>query len=790
MAKDESLDDDLGTIDEDGDEDIVIIEESAAAGEISEEIVDDEKPKLDLKKVAIAVIALLFLILLGILIYLLSSNDEEAPKEDLVVAKTKLKKYKEIIDPSKIEKLISKANYLYTSGNKEEALKIYEKIAIFSESISDYNLGVAQIKEKQYQKARDSFKKSIANNENICVSALNSAVCSLYLKDKESFDYYLGLATAYLPKESGARLYSYYYALINYYKSNYIETLSALKHPTSQDYLKEKSVVQAEVQTILGDYYGAVDTIDNFKESKKDFMLGLEYANIGDLTLAKKYLSQAKSSNPNGIKENLALGFILLKSGQYKKGATALKKLTEKYKEKVYEPYPIKVFLKETLFIPDDAQKHYRNNTQSSNYIKYQKLFYFAPYKVFNANKTISYIRKGSANIYIDDIASAKEYLKKSASSSKINFSIASAIEKALNFQLRDANKELVKMLEIYPKHSILQYNIGLTYAQMGDFVNAYKHFLLSFHQDAKNYLSGIFAIMSAQIIEVDHIRLTNLVRENLMHEDESDSMVLYRTLLSVTNDNYVNGMMWLDRDLKKRSLHLMLNVLIASDLELETIAKQSAKNLCYQHPNDILPRIIYIDTHFNKENTKTYAKSVLDYLNKQKFTFDDLYFGPFITRYVYTQMALLTGRLYPLREQLKYKLETTTQNADDIIAALALASIYSKDFENSYTLYNQLIDEYKIQDSLTLFLAAVASTGADHHANAIALLKLANIKFKNNKESRYALGVLYMEAKNNLGASIELKHIGDSGFISAYFNFKVDTDLLLFNKEKKSSDY
>ena len=50
----------------------------------------------------------------------------------------------------KLDKLIQKANLLYKKGDKKEALKLYQQIASYNESISNYNIGVAKMKEKKY----------------------------------------------------------------------------------------------------------------------------------------------------------------------------------------------------------------------------------------------------------------------------------------------------------------------------------------------------------------------------------------------------------------------------------------------------------------------------------------------------------------------------------------------------------------------------------------------------------------------------------------------------------------
>ena len=126
----------------------------------------------------------------------------------------------------------------------------------------------------------------------------------------------------------------------------------------------------------------------------------------------------------------------------------------------------------------------------------------------------------------------------------------------------------------------------------------------------------------------------------------------------------------------------------------------------------------------------------------------------------------------------------TTNKDTRDIESALALVSLYDKKFEESYTLYNHLIDELKVQDAYTLYLGAVASTAAQHHENAIALLELAKMKDSTLYESRYALALLYMEINNNNGAVIQLSRIQKDGFHSQYFDFMIDSEKLLFNKQ------
>jgi Flp pilus assembly protein TadD len=775
-------------------EEIIIIEDSEAAqmendsAQNSLNIDDKDSNKKKTIIFGLLTVLLILIIIVSLLLVLNSSDDEEFVTMDRIQEKLE-ETPKEVIETSKLENMIAKANYLYSSGSKDEALYLYEKIAHYSEAISNYNLGVAQLKNEQYRLALNTFQKAIKNDEKRCVSAINAAVCSLHLNDKESFKYYIDLAHAYLSHEIDSPLYSYYYALISYYNNNYLEALSALKNPTSDEYPQVHKNLSAKINAMFGNDYDAIEVMEKNLGDLDDFSIALLYARVGDFTLAINHLNEAIIKNIEPVKAQLALGLINLKAGRILDANREIKNVTDMFPEEVYKHYPIKVQLKESLFDAKKAQKEYRKNIASSKNLNYQKIFYFSPYKIFNANQTISYIRKGNANIYIDNIESAKEYLKKSASSSNVNIGITKAIKKALSFKIRDANEDLQKLVKIQPKHSILHYNLALTYAQMGNIIKAHEHFIRSYHLDAKNYLSGVYTILTSQLINKENLKLKSILKDSIAHEEESEEIDLYKTLLYISENNFISAVDWLDNDYKQRPLYLALDIIISLKLGMLDVAKKSATKLTILLPHDILPHMMNIDVTCYDLKTTEYASKVLNYLKNQKFNFNDLYFGPYITRYLYIQQNLITGKLYFLREQLKSVLETTTEDTHEIQSALALASLYDKQYEESYTHYNYLIDELEIRDAYTLYLGAVASTAAGHHENAIALLELSKMKDGSFYESRYALALLYLEIKNNEGATIQLSRIEDNSFRSKYFDFEIDQDEIYTQKSTKRSN-
>ena len=91
----------------------------------------------------------------------------------------------------------------------------------------------------------------------------------------------------------------------------------------------------------------------------------------------------------------------------------------------------------------------------------YQILFYYTPYKAFDPKQTIEYIRKGGLSLFVDENSVADEYLKTSGAVSKANAMLSQAIFKALNNNLREANSDFLEIVELYPNHSIVQFNLA-----------------------------------------------------------------------------------------------------------------------------------------------------------------------------------------------------------------------------------------------------------------------------------------------------------------------------------------
>ena len=779
-------------------EEIVIIEDSDAA---EEESVEEEAkknssselstPQEERKKllifggIAILLVLLLMVLTIAIILKIKKKEDRTQPLSIAAIEQQLQKNPKKKIEPSKLENLIAKANYLYTNGQKDQALKLYEYIAQYSEAISQYNLGVARLKNKQYKDALQSFNNAINNGEKRCVSAINAAVCSLYLNDKKSFRYYIDLAEAYLPYEINAPLYPYYYTLIQFYRQNYYEALAAVSKVNTPEYKHQKALLEAKLNALFGSDYNALDALEELKDEEVALAKAQLYGRVGDLLLAKSNFETALSKGVELKTATLGLIYTKLKLGHIKEASIDLKDAIDTYDDSLLSDDPIRVFLKRALFDPLAAQAQFRKDIVDDPYTLFSEIFYFSPYKIFNANQTINYIRKGNATAYIDSIESAETFLKKSASTSQVNKGIAQAIKLALHFHIRKANSLLNKLVKIQPKHAILHYNLALTYAQLGDMHNAYRHFLWSYHLDAKNYLPGIYAYMTSKLIHNEDLKLLATLKERIANEDDNEQTDFYKHLLYVAQGNYFTAVDWLDHTYKTRPVYLVLTHIIAMHMKKQEDAIQSAKELVNLLPKEILPHILYMTAKFKDYSKPKYAEQSASYLANQHFNFLDLYYGAAITKELYAKEMLLTGRIAKLVAMLQHRLDVTTdKETTDTQLALALALLYNNNAEEAYVLYNHLIDEEKVQDAKTLFIASVASIAANHHENAIALLELSKLKDKRFQESRYALGLLYLEVDNPRGAQIEFANLHSNNFHSKYFDFDIDLEKLTFRQQ------
>ncbi|ELB3529523.1 tetratricopeptide repeat protein [Campylobacter coli] len=677
-------------------------------------------------------------------------------------------------DMTRVDGMIQKANALYLKGEVEQALKVYEQIAVYNESLSNYNLGVSQMNEGKFDEAFDSFKKAIANGENQSVAAINAAVCALKLNDKEKFKYYIDLAQVYLPKEGKSKLYDYYLALINYYKGYYPEALQMLQRVNSEPYTDVAKYLSAKIYAKMDFDAKSVQQLNTQGSFEPSLSLGLLYARIGEYDKAKIALNTAMKIERDFNQSLSALTLVDIKTGDFQ---DMLLRLQDTYrndedKYKILDRYKIKVRLNKELFNIAIAQRNFSNDILKKQKDQFDLLFYFAPYQVFDSKQASLYIKKANITNFVDDSSDGQSYLARSQALSSTNVKISNIINDALNQKLRLANKEFQALLEDYPEHSILQYNLALTYAQMQNYELAYKHFSSSYHLNPKNYLAGAFAMFCGKLSDNDTTKLYHEILDNIA-ADSNFKANMQKNMLFLANGDYISMLPYLHENGQKTPLNLIFETIIAKNNNLNNQVDVRIAKLRSELPQDIVANILYFNSLNSNLNIKEYAQNAQIHFKNLQVDYRSVFGGSNIARELYVNLMHIAGLLNLERQKFKTLINTSKVKDEGMIQTLAYLDIFAQQYEESYALYNTLIDEYGAKDSRTLFLASVAAVGANNPNSAIALLQLSKLTDKNNKESKVALGLLYQEVGNYEAAMTQYRTLPND-FKSEFFTFDI----------------
>ena len=666
---------------------------------------------------------------------------------------------------SEAQSLLSKADKLFSQGKKEEALAIYEQLSQYNKALSNYNIGVAKLKEKKYQEAIEFFEKAMQSTKLICASALNCAVCYLKLENRPRFEYYIKLSDKYMQYMINTPLYSYYYTLINYYKNQPAESLISIKNPTADFYNNQQNIIASKALAAIENGALSIYYLTKNGNLQDALTTGLLHARAGEYALSAEILQNAVNQGFEPLKSNIALALVKIKLGLFKDSADILKSTYDAYKDRAEDTYPIAVNLKKSLFDPVFAQKEFKKRLFLDDKYRYSLIFYYAPYLAIDSTKTVNLITKGAKKIEIDSLQPAVGYLTDSKAFSNVNLAITKALKSVIDNKIYEANKIFKEAIELYPAHATIHYNLALSYAQIFDFQNAYKHFSKSYSLDSHNYKALAFKTFCARLTN------KNIPKKELekFKTDTKEKKAL--ALLDIALGSLGLDIGYLEA--KDSAFLHILNLSFAYSRDDFNMYQQSARAIKSLLDKDLVSNILYLDATHEKSKIKPYARAIHNTLTQKDLDLSPLYVGGFLPKELYIRMLHIAGITSVAKKQLATYAKTKKPTIS-LLHSQAFTYIYTQNFDKAYKIYNDLIDNYEQKDSHTLFLAAIAALGSNHHANAVALLELAKLTDDSNFESRYALGLLYQEAKNLEGASIQYKKIGNSNFQSNYFTFNL----------------
>ncbi|GHV06945.1 membrane protein [Campylobacterota bacterium] len=677
---------------------------------------------------------------------------------------------------SNLERMIAKAAMLYAEGNTVQALDIYEQVSIFSEVLSQYNLGVARMQKGEYEAALEAFDAQLATDPHKTAGAINAAVCALKLGHEELMRRYIKIARDHIHLEMTAPLYPFYYTLINYYDNKPFGTLAAAEVMTIDYQNESRNLISSKMHLIFEDTKGAIAALEKVEDPKNLLALGLMYAKIGDYDRATNYLLNAISSNIDPAKARAALVLVYLKSGFFKEAANVINLMERDNQDPLI--YPIRIKLKDRLFDIALTQEYFTENSLINEEVFLQVFFTHVPYVMIDPDRSIAEITKAQSIMSQIELDEAITLLQSGGAMANTGAKMSLAIKLAHNNRLLQANEALAAAQRLFKNSDTLEYNLALSFAQLSEFDQAFTHFRRAYMLNRGNAQAGIYALMLAPSANVKDQRLL----EELMQrygEGRTEKDRFYTALLSFYDRNYQSTAQWLERKEGENdeTLHTILDLFAAERLGQNDELMIASKKLVDRYPKDLLFEMIELYAT-NKRNTiKSFAFNAQEFMLRRDIDLTSLNYGAPIVRDLYIRLAAVTGNLEMTRQRLIEQLAIEQGEVRTMMQSLMKINILRQNFEEAYTIGNALIDEYGMRDNETLISVAIASIGAGHKENAIALLQIAKNNNTQNREARYALGLLYQEIGNARGAALEYSMIGAERYESRYFDFEIRPD-------------
>ena len=686
-----------------------------------------------------------------------------------------------IVDNKNLETLIQKADILYKTGNKQEALNLFNQIASYSKAIANYNLGVINTKSKDYQKSIEYYDKAIAAGEDIALSAINAAVSAFHLGDMQKYEYYINIANTYANQISNLPPYAYSYALNQYYQGQFFEALSPLSHDSDKGFDKDTKRLAAKLYTLFNDNVQAYNNLKAVAEKQDELALGQLLARQGSLNAARGHVYNYLMQYPEDWHAKMTMQIISLKLGDFLEAAKIIDEFAAIQKEQnLANPYPIKARVSPTMFDVQLAQEEFWNRTfEHSNLLTSKILFYYAPYRVFNVDEALNLISDGvlDSKINLGNLEESHAILIRGATISNINTNIAQALKKINQNDLRGGLAMIQQHIKENPNHAILHYNLGLIYAQTGNFGNAYKHFLRAYHLDMTDLQAGVFAIIAGKLIYKDVTTLNANVAQSIIESKlPQEELQFYNKLKEWANDPKKIGVFIPDAN-DNRAIVLAFQSISAIHMRDMNNIIAGFQRLKDHQPHDIVSNLLLDLAKNYGSNVKNSVLNLQYLFREDSMNLDNVFYGPNLARELYIYVGFITGNLSKEKELLNQKLSTQTRNPNGLLQALGLLNIYQQNFEESYAIYDRLINGLKEDDSNTRFMGAVAAIGAGYKNAASLLLQLSKMDSSVNYESRYALGMLYQEAENYNAAAQHYNTIANHGFRSEFLDFTIDDE-------------
>ena len=364
----------------------------------------------------------------------------------------------------------NKAVLHFRKGEYKDALRLFEKTSKVFEAPSLLNMGIIYYKQKDEKKAQELFNKIYSKKTNLLNQPYSFISSCYYLFEITKDDkYMLDLVTIF---QNSNKL------------SEYNELITDIKDAILKE-LANRYLMIEDYENALG----ALNAMSYSLDLKKAMIL----IKLNNFQKASTILKKIREEEKNGEILNKVLwisAYSSLKQNNFEDAQEILDLINDRKKDfNVNIQMPLEIFFNKDLYSYKD---YYKSIIKFDEDRMYDFIYYFAPF-VFSDSKEIIY---DSVKGFIYGKAQSVENLE----------NMVEYNTKFINLVKQDPIKRVNELKNIIKTDSkaYIYYNLGLSYAQINDFTNAYKNFEKAYKLSPGNKLYSVMYLITANKISAD----------------------------------------------------------------------------------------------------------------------------------------------------------------------------------------------------------------------------------------------------------------------------------------------